>query len=276
LLPLLVAASLAPSADATDSLKLARVEIGGRIQYAVIQGDRVHAVKDPFRESARSSRRPADARLSDVRLLVPVVPSKVLGVASNYWAPGADRATRPDAPQVFLKTPSALVPHEGRIVLPRDGTGAVYEGEMVVVIGRRARNVPVERSKEHILGVTCGNDVSGVGWKSDLQWWRSKGADTFAPCGPFVVTGIDYRDLAVELRRNGKREQFGRTKDMIFNVDELISFISRYLTLEPGDVIYSGTPGPIEPLQAGDVVEVEVEGVGVLRNIVAAPEEPSG
>jgi 2-keto-4-pentenoate hydratase/2-oxohepta-3-ene-1,7-dioic acid hydratase in catechol pathway len=140
---------------------------------------------------------------------------------------------------------------------------------MVVVVGKRARNVARDDALGYVFGVTCGNDVSARQWqKNDLQWWRAKGSDTFGPCGPFIATGIDYDDLQLVLRVNGAEQQSQRTSDLVHGVAAILSHVSRYMTLEPGDLIYTGTPGQTKALNPGDVVEVELEGVGVLRNRV--------
>jgi len=143
----------------------------------------------------------------------------------------------------------------------------------VVVIGKRARNVPKEKAAEHVFGVTCGNDISARDWqKGDVQWWRAKGCDTFGPCGPFVVSGLNYGDLDLQMRVNGEVRQHQRTRDLIHNVAAIVSFASRHATLEPGDLIFTGTPGTTTPIKPGDVCEVEIEGIGVLRNkVTAAP-----
>jgi 2-keto-4-pentenoate hydratase/2-oxohepta-3-ene-1,7-dioic acid hydratase in catechol pathway len=149
-----------------------------------------------------------------------------------------------------------------------------YEAEVVIVIGRRASNVAPGQALDYVLGITCGNDISARAWqKNDVQWWRAKGSDTFGPCGPFVAAGIDYANLDMELRVNGEVRQKTNTKNMIHDIPQTVSFISRYVTLEPGDLIYTGTPGKTQPLYPGDVVEVEIEGVGVLRNNVVARNE---
>lgn len=142
---------------------------------------------------------------------------------------------------------------------------------MVVVIGKRASKVPVERAKEYVLGVTCGNDVSARDWQQgDVQWWRAKGCDTFGPCGPVVTVGCNYDNLLLTTRVNGEVRQQQRTKDLIHNVAMIVSFASMHITLEPGDLIYTGTPGKTEEIRPGDIVEVELEGVGTLRNPVQA------
>ena len=144
---------------------------------------------------------------------------------------------------------------------------------MVLVIGKSASKVPVEKALACVLGVTCGNDVSARDWqKNDIQWWRAKGADTFGPYGPFIVSGLNYDDLQLETRVNGQLVQKERTSQMAQNVAALVSYASQYVTLEPGDLIYTGTPGQTSALKPGDVVEVEMEGVGVLRNeVVKSP-----
>jgi len=207
-------------------------------------------------------------KVKDYTILVPAEASKVFGVASNFRPPDFDPSKKKEHPGVFFKAPSALVPQGGNIEIPKDLERPLYEGEMVVVIGKRARNVAVEDVPDYILGVTCGNDVSGGDWGDDFQMLRVKATDTFAPCGPWVVTGLDYNNLLVELRVNGELKQSNRTSQLIHTVDEIVSFISQNITLEPGDLIYTGTPGPIGKLEIGDVTEVKVEGVGVLKNTV--------
>jgi 2-keto-4-pentenoate hydratase/2-oxohepta-3-ene-1,7-dioic acid hydratase in catechol pathway len=141
---------------------------------------------------------------------------------------------------------------------------------MVVVIGREAKNVPVEEAGRYVFGVTAGNDVSERDWQSaDLQWFRAKGSDTFGPLGPVLVAGLDHNDLLLQTRVNGELRQSARTSDLIFDVEEIVSYVSHYVTLYPGDIIFTGTPGTTQAMEPGDVVEVELEGVGVLRNTVA-------
>ena len=215
--------------------------------------------------------------LSDVKLMTPTRPQHVFAMAGNYKSHIGDAEIPPKfrIPQPFLKSPSSLVPHESRIVIPTDATEEVhFEGEMVVVIGKRARKVSKENALDYVLGVTCGNDVSERYWQNDtenkdVQWWRAKGSDTFGPCGPFIVSGLDYDNLLLTLRVNGEAKQEERTSQMIHDVPTLVSFISNYVTLLPGDLIFTGTSGKTSALQAGDVVEVELEGVGILRNRVS-------
>ncbi len=152
------------------------------------------------------------------------------------------------------------------------GTAEVHpEGEMVIVIGKRAKNVPEKNAKQYVFGVTCGNDISARDWQAnDVQWWRAKGSDTFGPCGPFIAAGVNYDDLLLTTRVNGEVRQSQRTKDLINSVAAIVSFASRHVTLEPGDLIYTGTPGKTAAIKPGDVVEVELESVGILRNPIVA------
>jgi 2-keto-4-pentenoate hydratase/2-oxohepta-3-ene-1,7-dioic acid hydratase in catechol pathway len=161
----------------------------------------------------------------------------------------------------------------GAIVIPRGAENVHFEGELVVVIGRQTKEVSAAEAAGCIFGFTCGNDVSERYWQNDeenkdIQWWRAKGSDTFSPCGPFIASGLNYDDLLLTLRVNGEVKQQERTSQLIHNVAGLVSFISKYVTLLPGDLIFTGTSGTTSALRAGDVVEVELEGVGTLRNRV--------
>lgn len=265
-----LAADTAASGGERKAMKYVRFQVAGSVTYGIVEGNRVRRLAgDLFGAWKKTDTTYA---LSEVKLLVPAQPSKVLAMAGNYKSHLGDEPER-KAPEVFFKVPSALLPPGGDIVIPKGTNDVHYEAELVVVIGRRARNVSVAEAPNHVLGVTCGNDVSARDWqKNDRQWWRAKGSDTFGPCGPFIVSGIDYGNLLLQLRLNGEVKQEQRTRDMIHNVAEIVSWISRHVTLEPGDLIYTGTPGKTSAMKPGDVVEVELEGVGVLRNrVVAAP-----
>jgi 2-keto-4-pentenoate hydratase/2-oxohepta-3-ene-1,7-dioic acid hydratase in catechol pathway len=213
----------------------------------------------------------ATVRLSDVSLLAPCEPGKILAVGLNYKSHLGGRP-QPAHPEMFYKPVTALQDPEGPIEIPRDATDLHYEGELVVVIGKKARNVSPEDARGAIFGVTCGNDVSERNWQhgagKDLQWWRAKGCDTFAPLGPVIVTGIDYGNLLLQTRLNGEVVQKQTTADLIFDCAVIVSWISGWVTLLPGDLIYTGTPGSTRKMAPGDVVEVEIEGIGVLRNSV--------
>ncbi|HEX8169373.1 MAG TPA: fumarylacetoacetate hydrolase family protein [Thermoanaerobaculia bacterium] len=200
-----------------------------------------------------------------------VNPSKIVCVGRNY----ADHAKElgneaPAEPILFLKPPSALLPHEGTIVRPAVSQRVDHEGELAIVIGRTARNVKAAEWRDYVRGFTCANDVTARDiQRKDVQFTRGKGFDTFCPIGPRVVEDLDVSDLRVSTRVNGEVRQDGRTSQMIFPPGVLMEFITSVMTLEPDDVILTGTPAGVGPLQAGDVVEVEIEGIGVLRNPVA-------
>jgi 2-keto-4-pentenoate hydratase/2-oxohepta-3-ene-1,7-dioic acid hydratase in catechol pathway len=211
--------------------------------------------------------------LSDVKLLYPCEPGKILAVGLNYKSHLSGRP-QPAHPEIFYKPVTALQNPGDPIVLPRDATDVHYEGELVVVIGRPARNVTPGEARGAIFGVTCGNDVSERNWQhgagKDLQWWRAKGCDTFAPLGPAIVTGVDHSNLLLRTRLNGEVVQQQYTSDLIFDCPAIVSWISGWVTLLPGDIIYTGTPGSTRRLSAGDTLEVEIESIGVLSNPVAA------
>ena len=220
----------------------------------------MHEIRgDLFGSQERSG---ATFALDQVKLLYPCEPSKILAVGRNYKSHLGDRQA-PERPEMFYKPISALQHPGAPIVIPEGAANVHFEGEMAVVIGPRAT----------IFGVTCGNDVSDRDWQNgphkDLQWWRAKGADTFAPLGPAIVTGLDYGNLMLETRLNGEVVQRQSTADLTFDCAAIVSWVSRWVTLLAGDVIYTGTPGSTRAMQPGDVVEVEIEGVGVLRNPVA-------
>jgi 2-keto-4-pentenoate hydratase/2-oxohepta-3-ene-1,7-dioic acid hydratase in catechol pathway len=247
--------------------KYARFEADGVVAYGIVEGDRIRRLDGDLFEGRASTKTYA---LKDVKLRVPTQPTKVLALAGNYRSHLGGRPV-PKNPEPFFKAPSCLIPHEAEIVIPPGATDVHFEAELVIVIGKRARNVSADDARACVFGVTCGNDVSERVWqKADVQWWRAKGSDTFGPCGPFIVSGLNYDDLRLQLRLNGEVKQEQRTSDLIHGVAEIVSFISRHITLEPGDLIYTGTPGTTSAMKPGDVVEVELEGVGVLRNRIAA------
>lgn len=253
--------------DKRSPIRFARFRAGGKTAYGTVEGNRIRTVTgDPFGTWEPTETTHA---VAEVELLVPVVPTKVLAVGINYRSHVGTRPT-PKVPEIFYKSLPSLIAHGAEIVIPPGTNDVHYEGEMVIVMGRQAKNVSEADAPAHVLGVTCGNDVSARDWQQgDRQWWRAKGSDTFGPCGPFLATNVDYNDLALELRHNGEVKQSQRTSDLIFPVATIVSWISRHVTLEPGDLIFSGTPGTTSPIKPGDVIEVEIEGVGTLRNGVA-------
>jgi 2-keto-4-pentenoate hydratase/2-oxohepta-3-ene-1,7-dioic acid hydratase in catechol pathway len=252
----------------TAQTKYVRYELAGRTSYGILEGETVRELSGDLFASPKPTGK--TAKLSAVKLLAPVTPSKVIAVGLNYQTHLGQRAAAA-YPGLFAKLPTSIVGPEANIVYPADATNLHYEGEMVLVIGKRASNVPEFGAMSYVFGVTAGNDVSERDWqKNDLQWFRAKASDTFGPLGPVIVTGLNPDDLLVQTRLNGEVVQSERTTHLIFSVKEIVAYVSKYVTLEPGDVIYTGTPGTTKPIKAGDVVEIEVEGVGVLRNRVVA------
>lgn len=265
--------------DATAA-KYVRFEHAGTAAYGLLENGTVRELAGGLFDGRPTGRTlPAAA----VRFLVPCEPTKVLAVGLNYAshrihverAEGGIRnaAGKPvptDRPGVFAKFPTSLIP-DGADIVPPEGAGNVhFEGEMALVIGKTAKNVPVERAREHVFGVTIGNDLVDREWLlNDLQWFRAKGADGFGPLGPAIATGLDYGRLKLETRVNGEVRQSSSTAELVFSPDEILSYCSRYVTLMPGDVIFTGTPGQTQAVKPGDTIEVEIEGIGVLRNRVA-------
>ena len=247
--------------------KYVRYAQAGATAYGILEGDTIRELRGDLFANPRPTGR--QVKLADVKLLAPCEPSKVIAVGLNYRSHIGTRA--PAAyPGLFAKFPTSIIGPGDDILIPDDAKNVHYEGELVLVIGKRAKNVPRGQTAQYIFGVTAGNDVSERDWQSaDLQWFRAKLADTFAPLGPAIVTGLNYNDLLLQTRLNGEVVQSERTKDLIFDVDTIVSYVSTYVTLLPGDVIYTGTPQTTRPFKVGDVVEVEVEGVGVLKNRAA-------
>ena len=257
-------AAAATRAESKQAATYVRFQVGDRVSYGIVDGDQVRQINGDLFGSWKPGEKTYP--LSEVKVLAPTTPSKVLALAGNYVS-HLGTGTTHENPEVFFKPPSCLIAPGEDIVIPRATDNVHYEAEMVIVIGKRAKNVSVGEAKDYVLGVTCGNDVSARDWqKGDVQWWRAKGTDTFGPCGPFIVSGLDYDNLLLQLRVNGEVKQEQRTSDLVHGVAETVSWASQHVTLEPGDLIFTGTPGTTEALKPGDVVEVDLEGVGVLRN----------
>ena len=198
-------------------------------------------------------------------------PTKIICVGRNYAEHAKELGNEaPSEPLLFFKPPSALLANGGTIVRPAASQLVHFEGELAIVIGKRAKDVPRARWRDYVLGFTCANDVTARDLqKKDVQFTRGKGFDTFCPVGPHVETDLDVSNVRLTTRVNGETKQDGSTADMIFPCDFLVEYVSAIMTLMPGDLILTGTPSGVGPLVAGDVVEVEVEGIGVLRNPVA-------
>lgn len=241
-----------------------RFQVQDHVAYGLLKNKTVFELKGLiFDQPAQTGKAYS---LAAVKLLAPCEPTKVLAVALNYSSHLGDRP-KPKNPELFFKAPSAVLEPGGSIVIPPGTNRCDYEGELVAVIGKKAKNVSAKEAPNYIFGVTCGNDVSARDWQeNDIQWWRAKGSDTFAPLGPVIARGLNYDDLLLTTRLNGEIKQRQRTSDLFFSVHEVVSFISQFITLYPGDVIYTGTPGKTSPMKSGDVVEVEIEGIGILRN----------
>ena len=215
-------------------------------------------------------RQEATLPVESVRLLAPVQPSKIVCIGRNYAEHAKEHAAEvPKVPLLFLKPPSSIINPGEAIVLPPQSQQVEHEAELVVVIGKRARNVTVEHAQDTVFGYTIGNDVTARDLQhSDGQWTRAKGFDTFCPFGPWVDTEFDPSDAIITCRVSGSPRQMASTRDMVFNVSMLIAFISAVMTLEPGDLIFTGTPAGVGPLKDGDEVVAEIEGLGRLSNPV--------
>ena len=215
-------------------------------------------------------RREAKLPVTEVKLAAPCVPSKILCVGRNYVEHAKELGNEvPKVPLIFLKPNSSIISNGESIFLPPQSRQVEHEAELVVVIGKRGRNVTTEQAKEYIFGYTIGNDITARDLqKSDGQWTRSKGFDTFCSFGPWIDTEFDASDAVVTCRVNGQMRQMASTRDMVFNVSTLIAYISSVMTLEPGDIIFTGTPAGVGELKNGDVVDVEIEGLGKLSNPV--------
>ena len=235
--------------------------------YGVIIDNKVHQLtKAPYLGGVKTGK---TANLDKITLLAPAEPSKVIAVGYNYHSHRGDMEL-PAHPPIFLKLPTSIIATNESIIYPNGATDVHYEAELVVVMGKTASKVSKEEAENYIFGVTAGNDVSERNWQAnDLQWFRGKAADTFAPLGPEIVTGLNYKDLLVQSRLNGKIMQSQRTQDHIHDIDAIVSHISQTVTLFPGDVIYTGTPGNTTAMVPGDIIEIEVEGVGILRNTIS-------
>ena len=214
----------------------------------------------------------ATTQLEDAKLLAPSQPSKIICVGRNYAAHAKEHnAEVPELPLIFFKPPSAILNPGGAIILPPQSRQVEHEAELVVVIGKRGRNIIAEEAKEHVLGYSIGNDITARDLQNaDRLWTRGKGFDTFAPFGPWIDTDFDPSDAVVTCRVNGQMRQMASTRDMVFSVGTIIAFISSVMTLEPGDLIFTGTPAGVGALSEGDTVEVDIEGLGVLSNPVQA------
>lgn len=247
---------------------LCRFQTGKAVRWGKVVRHRVHEIlPDPFGPYEITG---YSWDVQKVRLLAPCSPTKIVAVGINYADHAAEFGHKiPAEPLIFLKPPSAVIGPGDGICLPAASQKIEFEGELAVVIGRRARRVSVASAPRYILGYSIMNDVTARDLqRSDGQWTRAKGFDTFAPLGPWVVTGLSPADLKIETYVNDRRKQSSRTSRLIFSPHRLVSFISRVMTLEPGDVISTGTPSGVGPLHRGDRVEIRIQNIGSLKNRV--------
>jgi 2-keto-4-pentenoate hydratase/2-oxohepta-3-ene-1,7-dioic acid hydratase in catechol pathway len=237
-------------------------------KYGWLLGDKIGEIGGNV--FGRFRRMEAETPLTDVKLLAPTQPGKIICIGRNYIDHAKELGNEvPKVPLIFLKPPSSIINPNDTILLPSQSMQVEHEGELVAVIGKRGRHILAGNAKKHILGYTIGNDVTARDLqRTDDQWTRAKGFDTFCPFGPWIDTDFDPADSVVTCRVNGQMRQMASTRDMVFNVGTLISYISSVMTLEPGDLVFTGTPAGVGELKNGDEVVVEIEGLGVLKNSV--------
>jgi 2-keto-4-pentenoate hydratase/2-oxohepta-3-ene-1,7-dioic acid hydratase in catechol pathway len=249
-------------------VRLVRFRHDVRISTGVLEGDAIRVLSGTFFENPVPTG--GEVGVSEVRLLAPVIPSKVVAVGRNYVAHAEELGNEvPEEPLIFLKPSTSVIGPGDPVPLPPQSRRVDHEAELAVVIGRLCRRVAEDEAPKFVLGYTCGNDVTARDLQErDDQWTRAKGFDGFCPLGPWVETELDPSDLEVSCRVNGEVRQTGRTSAMAFPPAALVSYVSQVMTLLPGDVILTGTPAGIGPLSAGNQVEVEIQGIGVLANPV--------
>ena len=238
---------------------------GGEIHWGMIHDDGIHQLADaPYNSMEHTG---AVVQRDEVKLEAPVDPALVFMTAFNFRSHiSGDPA---EYPGLFTIPANSIVGPEDPIVRPAESTNLHYEAEMAIVVGKLAENVAVEDAHEYIFGVTGGNDVSERAWQAgDIQWARAKGSRGFNAVGPVLVQGADYKNIQITGRLNGEERQSGNSSDLIFGMEEMLSYISKYFTLEPGDMIWSGTMGSTRAMEPGDVYEVELSEVGILSNVV--------
>ena len=251
-------------------MRLVRYLAGGHPRYGILRGGEIADLAEDGYSSL--SRIRGVLQVSEVRLLAPTVPTKIVAVGLNYRDHARELGMQvPENPILFLKPPTAVIGPGEAITRPAMSAQVDFEAELGIVIRDRARRIGPGEARKHILGYTCANDVTARDLqKKDGQWTRAKGFDTFCPVGPWIETDVEPGDLLVESYLNGERMQSSRTSQFIFGIDHLVSFISHVMTLEPGDLIITGTPAGIGPMDAGDEIEIRIEGIGSLKNHVSA------
>lgn len=252
-------------------MKIIRFQWHGKVKWGILKDDTIFALDGELYGDFEQGKELC--QLHDVRLLVPVEPSITVACGMNYLdhVKEMGRAV-PQEPALFFKPANTVIGHEDDIVYPAITQDLRCEAELCFVIGRKGKDVPEEGALDYVLGYTCGNDLTAFDLsKKDGRLTRAKAFDTAGPLGPFLATGLDPRNLTIKSRVNGETKQDSNTGLMIFGVEKLISYISTFMTLHPGDVVWVGTPkGGACPVKVGDVIEVEIEGIGVLKNRVVA------
>ncbi|WP_030624327.1 fumarylacetoacetate hydrolase family protein [Streptomyces sclerotialus] len=249
-------------------MRIARFSIDGNVGFGVVEGNDLDVIKGhPFAEFERSGQK---VPLDKVRLLPPVLPNKVVAIGRNYAEHAKELGNEvDDVPVAFFKPSTSVVGPGDPVVYPSFSQEVHHEAELAVVIGRMCREVPRERVKDVILGYTCANDVTARDvQKREAQWARAKGFDSSCPLGPWVETELDPSDLTIQCTVNGEQRQLGRTSEMVRSIEDLIVHITEAMTLLPGDVVLTGTPAGVGPLNVGDEVAVTIEGIGTLTNKV--------
>ncbi|MBM3806920.1 MAG: fumarylacetoacetate hydrolase family protein [Acidimicrobiia bacterium] len=261
-----VTPAFAQTATAGKQESYVKFEGGAGGRWGILEGETIREITAAPWVNAKPTGR--TVKLAEARLMAPAEAKKVIAAGLNYRS-HIGQASPAKYVGLFAKFPTSLIGHEGEIIYPADATTVHYEAEICVVIGKKAQNITEAQVKDHIFGVTACNDVSERAWqKADLQWFRAKAADTFGPMGPALVTNVDYNHLKLIGRHNGKVVQETETPLLIFSINNIVSYTSRYITLEPGDVIFTGTPGVTQAMKPGDTFEVEIPGVALLRNKV--------
>ena len=252
-------------------MKMARFQWQDKVNWGIVEGDQLFSlVGDIYGDFEKGKEL---CPLKDVRLLAPAEPSIMLACGMNYIDHIKEMGWDvPEEPALFFKTAGTVIGPEDNIVYPRISQDVRYEAELCCVIKRRAKDVSEEEALDYVLGYTCGNDVTAIDlFQKDGRLTRAKAFDTSGPLGPYLVTGLDPHNLAIKGRVNGETKQDSNTGLAIYSVEKLISYISAFMTLRPGDVIWTGTPrGGACPIKIGDITEVEIEGIGILRNKMVA------
>ena len=254
-------------------MRFVKFTAGGRTSFGIVEGDRiVETTGEPFAEWQRTAQRYA---LADVKIELPLIPRTFYCAGLNYVKHLTEAADKrgevpnvPDRAEIGYRAQNALIAHDEDVVIPRDATGKIhYEGELVVVIGKKAKHLSEADAMSSVFGYSIGNDVSERTWqRADRGLWRAKNTDTFKPMGPWIETEVDLDAMETTVRLNGAPSNHFRTNDMVFGIPQFIAEMTKYFTLWPGDVIWMGTDGTSPDLKAGDVVEIEITGIGTLRN----------